>query len=716
MNKLLGACIFACVVGLDSPSAIGQDRAQLLQRVDSLREEALGNGVHGSARDAAMARALAARETLMAAHPDDPMRPVWVLDQSADTLLRLSVVLDDARLVVGLHDGPDRSEALARAEEAYALADTAGGLIDERFRVQQALLDAGEEISATDRELNRRLAEQELAVRRPLLMGRAMALQVAASGPEADAVEAIRLLRSVRVPAGPAARLRDVSMAIALRAWGGEEGLVEARVLLKDVIEGEADDDSILAEAVLLHALLKGDTRTRLEAISEASETAPFIGDEGLSVPSLAVLAIEARARALAEVGQVEQSAREVLSLEHRRDLGGSASERAALADSRLSAIAQRYQGWADASPEVVLRAARALVSRDEPISDAIARRLLEGTLSRIRIESEEATEAGQGFVAPIERDPARALLARLYLVSAQGVRDPRQAADWQSRAMDLIVQLLDSESTDLDGLLAPAATLALLPAAEHLDAKQRLSILSVALDRLPMHASVDRWRLGRAALLLGIDASSREAIQDAEAAMGSDDPATRADAIALAGAVHTTLVSNLEPHNRGQYVVETLRRALAFIEAHPGVAKLDADRLRLRLAGMLMERENAGNARETLALLQGLDSTPALRLIARAHDMLGARDRATRSYRALADRVSITDGDVYWDVWVRLLELIDQERQDRMRAGSAASGAALARTLRSHLLRLRAEDADLGGATYQRRLDAITARLEGGS
>ena len=714
MNKPLAASIVACAIAFGSPSATGQDRAELLERVETLREEALSGGIQGSARDDAIGRALAAREALMAAHPDDPQRPIWLLDQAADTLLRLSVSLDDARLVVGLHDGPGRSRALARAEEAYALADTAGGLIDDRFRAQRALLDAGEEISESDRELNRRLAEQELVVRRPLLIGRAMALQVAASGPEADADKAIQVLASVRVPEGAASRLRDVSMAIALRAQGGQDGKTRARDLLEGVTEQNGGGDPIIAEAVLLNALLAGDLPARLDALGEASVAPPFVSGEGVAVPSLGVLAVEARARVHAEAREIERAAREVLALEHRRDLGGSRAERAALADSRLAAIAQRYQGWTEASSEVVLRAARALVSRDEPLSDARARRLLEGMLSRIRIASEEAVEAGLPFAVPVERDPARVLLARLYLVGAQAARDPEQAAAWQSRAMDLVVHLLGAESRNLDGLLAPAATLALLPPAAHLDADQRLSILTAALDRFPAHASADRWRLGRAALLLRDDPSSRAALDDAQAAMASDDPGTRADAIALAGAVHTSLVSGLAPDASDRDSAETLRRALAFLDAHAAAAELDAERLRRRLAAILMGRESAANARETLSLLRGLDSTPALSLIARAHDVLGARDRATRSYRDLAARVSIADGDEYWDVWVRLLELIDQERQDRMRAGSAASGAPLARTLRSHLLRLRAEDANLGGGAYRRRLDAIASRLDG--
>ncbi len=704
-----------CIVALAAALAPAQDREQLLERVNTLRNDALSAGINASDRDKLLGQAIAAREALMAAHPADPMRPIWLLDQAADALLRLSLSLDDARLVVGLHDLAGRDRALAQAEEAFALADTAGGLIDDRFRAQEALLDAGEVISESDRALNRRLAEQELAVRRPLLMGRAMALQVAGAGPEADANEAIQILQSVRVPAGTAARLRDASMAIALRSREGRESSLDAREVLSEVLKSKDTSDSIIAEAILLDALLAGDLETQLAALREVAQAAPFVTSDGLSSSALTVLAVETRARVFAEAGQIERAVREVLALEERRDLGGLPADRVALADSRLSVLAQRFPDWSDVPPELVRRAARSRVARDEARSDARARQLLERMLTRMRIEADEAAKAGDRAVAPIERDPARLLLARLYLIAPQGHRDPGQAATWQNGALDLVVQLLESVSSELDGLLAPAATLTLGPSAEQLSSDDRLAVLRAAIDRLPGHPSVYQWRLGRAALLLAVDAGSREALQDAEAAVASDDQVTRGNAIALAGAIHTTIVASLPADARDARAVETLRRAVAFLDLHPNSTQLDADALRLRLAGVLMERANAANARETLELLRSRESTAALKLIARAHDVLGARDRATRTYRSLSERVSIDDGKVYWEVWVRLLELIDLERQERVRAGSPASGSALARTLRSQILRLQAQDDSLGGREFQRRLDAIADRLDGG-
>src|SRR5690606_7012420 len=102
--------------------------------------------------------------------------------QAADLLTRQTLAMADARLVVGVLDPWERARVLAAAQAAYASAERAGALIDARFEQHRGILEAGGELAEGDRTLNRRLAETERAVRRPLLMGRAMALRVAGGG------------------------------------------------------------------------------------------------------------------------------------------------------------------------------------------------------------------------------------------------------------------------------------------------------------------------------------------------------------------------------------------------------------------------------------------------------------------------------------------------------------------------------------------------------
>jgi len=710
------AVAFAAWVALGAnTAAAAQDRDRLLDRIDSLRARASAPGTDVRMRDDLLGDVLEAREALMASHPEDAHRPIWLLDQAADTLVRLGLGLEDARLVVGLLDARRHADAIAMAENAYVLADTAGALIDARFRDQQASLDAGEEISEADRALNRRLAERELAVRRPLLMGRAMALQVAGGGPVADANLVLRTLEGVRLPQGSVSGVRDLSMAIALRSLGGTERRTSADVLLQGIIEAEALDPPAIAEAALLRALLEDDSEAAAQAIKEATTRPPFVDDQGLAVPALLVLAIEAGARMHAEAGGLESAALELLSLEQRRDLGGSAGDWTSLANQKLAALAQRYRDWGVVSPDLVLRAARALVARDEPASDELARRMLEDVLLRIRVDAEEAIAADQSFTPPVERDPARSLLARLYLVAAERTEDGARAQVLQARAVELVAALLDGRDAELDGLIAPTATLVLLPPGRGLEASARVAILSRAIETSPEHASANRWRLGRAALVIRSESRVREALDDARVVMRSGDHQARADAIVLAGAAHAALVARIDSGEDGSSTVHTLRDALGFVLQHPDATDLDATMLRLRLAEFLLEREREAGAREAVDLLRPLDSTGALRMTARAYEALRDRDEAVRVYGVLTERLTFDrDGHAYWDVWVRLLELIDLERRERVRSEDARGAQALTQTLRSQLLKLRAQDPELGGPTYAGRIEAIETRLRG--
>lgn len=708
-------CLAVAVVIGFATGALAQERAELLERVQRASDRANASRVPASERLAALDRAIKARAELMGEHSEDTHYPIWLLDQAADTLTRLTLTAADARLVVGLPDQWERAEALVAAEEAYLMADTAGGLIETRFEQHRGILEAGGELAEGDRALNRRLAETEQGVRRPLLMGRAMALQVAGGGDVADPRKIIELLDGLRVGSGTARVIRDNALAVALVALGGPENRQRATVLLDGVIaDAPAEAGSLaIAEAALFRARLAEVVDARAKAVAEAADRAPFIDEQGLGNQALLLIAMEARARVLAEGEQLESAARTIIAIEDQRDLGGTTQQRAGFADHRLASMAQSYADWQRVAPDVVLRTARALVAQDHRLLDSRAVVMLGGLLDRFDAEEDQAREASQSWTIPSERAPAMELLARLHLVTAETLADTIEADSQRERAVVLVWKLIDADGIDLTGVLPQAATLSLGPIGTRIDRQQRRELLEAALQRMPSQVQADRWRLGLAAMLIEVREDWSRALNLAEAAMRSTDPTTRDDATALAGAAHGLLVA--ETKNDDPASLETLRRALDFIQANPLAAELDARALGVRVARILVDRDSGEHAREAIATLRGMSGKDAIILRARALDTLGDADRAVLVYRDAAKIVSPqADGDAYWHVRIRLLELLDAERLRRLSAQGEQAAAPLEANIRAQLLQLKAIDSGLGGPLWAARIAAIEAGLGG--
>jgi hypothetical protein len=698
------------VLVLSAATCLAQDADERLSSIAELRGQALAAEAGLSERLTRLDEAMEAREALLRDLAEDPRRPIWLLDQAADTLLAMSLMLHDARLSVGLLSRSERARALDLAEEAYVLADTAGGLIDTRFERQRAALAAGEDVSQPDRALNRQLAEQELAVRRPLIMGRAMALRVAAGGADANPTTVLDALRPLRLPPGQAAAIRGLSVATALRASGGRQRLDEAAAALDEVLSQGVGSPVVLAEAAILRSLLAEGADVRLEALAEAMTRAPFVDAQGLADAALMVLAIEARARVLLEAGMAESAAEELMQLEFRRDLAGTPRQRAAVADERLAALATRVDAWADIAPDTTVRVARALVGMDDPASDRRAMDMLEQMLAEIGAERQLAAREGRAFVPPSAEDVGMDTLARLYLVAAERAEDPQEARRLRTRALELVLALHEAEQPAPDALLAAAASLLVGALGDTIEDGQKLAILDAAVQRVPDHADLERWRLGRAALRIRSGQSVEAALADAQSAMESETPAIQAEAIRLAGAAHAVLVSDVEqpPGSKG---VRVLRAALEHSRRYPETPGLEALPIRLRLAQALVDAPTSDAAREALGVLEGLTTTRATVLRGFAFDRLGDSGAAVAELRNAAPQLTPQrDGRVYWEVWTRLLELINQERRARLRAGNTESGRELAGPLRGWLLELRAKGPPV---EFARRLRVIEDELD---
>ena len=695
------------VVGLLSTVVLGQDRADLVGRVERWSSRAADVDLPVGDRLEALEAAMREREALMSALPGDAHRPIWLLDQAADTLQMLGLSLHDTRLVVGLLDARERERALHAVEESYLLADTAGGLISERFAAQQRIIDSGGQLAQGDRALNVRLAETELAVRRPLLMGRAMALQGAGGGGGADVPRVPELLEGVRLaPGGPRA-VRDISVAIALMEQATQTGLIRAEEMLEDVLSTPEVGDALRAEAVLLRAMLARGADAQVAAVLDAAEQPPFVDAQGLAKAPLALLAMEARARVLRDDGQADKAARALMELPTRRDLGGTTQQLEAVLDDRLAALAEGIERWREISPDVVLRAAQAMVAQDDAASDEHAITMLDDLLWRFAAEADEAERLSRAYAKPIQLVPSMELLARLLLVEAQREADAGQALEHRRRALALVLDLLGPEGNGPQGLLEPAATLVLGQAGAEVEAADRQRLLNAAIGQSPSHAQADRWRLGLAALRIERDQDLDAALALAEAAMQSRDASTRADATALVGAIHASRIARENPS------VEALRAALAFARQHPTAARLDVRGLGLRLATQLVQRREPEAAREAIEALDGDRSKEATILRGRAYSLAGQRDSAVEELRRAARLVTPeADRSTYWLVWTELLELVNEERLRRVRQGNAQAADELSRSIRGQFVVLRGVDANLGGAPFSGRLSAIEATL----
>ena len=698
--------LFIC---LAASGVVAQDRVELVQRVERWSTQAQNASAGANDRLEAIERAMQGREALMAALPDDAHRPIWLLDQSSDTLLALTLRMHDARLVVGLLDERERREALDAAEAAYALADTAGVLISARFEAQQRIIDSGGQLAQGDRALNVRLAETELALRRPLLMGRAMALQVAGGGEVADPNQVFALLEGVRLsPGGPSA-LRDASLAIVLSASQSDSARARASELLASVVDLPDAGATLRAEASLLRATLGQTLSEREAAIDEAAQRPPFVDDQGLVYAALAVLAVEARARILAQADRFEDAARVLMALPERRDLGGTAEQLEAIVNDRLATLARRAPRWDDTARDVALRTAEALVAQDRIEDDDRAIRVLEGLVARIEADRDEVQRQGAEAPSPQELAPAMVLLARLHMVRAQRVEPASQDEASKVRAVELVLALLDMPAAELGGLLGPAASLALGPVGAGLDAAEKRTLLEAAIDREDAHPQADRWRLGLATVLIEANTDWSGGLRLVERAMRSEDADVRTDAIALAGAIHGVLAASESA------TIETLQAAMAFARQNPSASTLDARTLGLHVAEVLVERRRPEDARQALDALAADQSKPAIILRGRALAQLGRNAEAVAELRRATELVSAeNDGSNYWLVWTLLLELVDRERGDRLKQGNAEAARTLEQSIRGHLIRLRGVDAGLGGAPYAGRLAAIEARLGG--
>ncbi|MFI4917608.1 MAG: hypothetical protein ACIAS6_14025 [Phycisphaerales bacterium JB060] len=702
------------VAGLLASSAPAQDdasqrRADMLASVNIALAEATADDASGQERAAALDRAIRARSELMSALPGDTHLPIWMLDQAADILTRLTMTLADARLVVGLPDRWDRDEAVRAAQSAYELARDAGRRIEERFERQRSILEAGGELAPGDRELNRRLAQTHNAVRRPLLMGRSLALRIAGGDETAQPAEAVALLENLRVGEGEARNVRDGALAVALLAQNG--GAQRALQLLDGVLaQREIPPGSrVHAEAALLRGRLERGVDAQAGALAEAADNPPFVDAQGLHDPALLVLATEARARVLVEGDRLESSARTLIGLEDRLDLGSSRDQRASIADDRLAALAQGGHDWSEVSPDVVLRVARSLVLQDRPFLDEQAIALLAALLGRFEADRARALEAGEEHAHPPERPAVMELLARVDLATAGRLADDSRASEHRVRALRLTHELLSTPGADLDGLLAPAATLCLGEKGASLEPAQQREILAAAIAQGPVHPLASRWRLGLAASLMAADQQWPRALGLAEQAMRSADAATRADAIVLAGAAHALLV---ERAGEGVGGLSDLESALVFVRQHPDATGIDRDELAMRVARALLARGRGGDALGAIAAIEGVAGVEATILRASAHDAAGQSDLAFAGFLEASRSLRPGDGDQYWQVWTRMLELLDAERGKRLGNGNRASAEAMEARIRGYLLRLKSIDADLGGRPWAHRLERVEANL----
>lgn len=675
----------------------GSQRATMVGRVEAAVAEANRDGIAASERIAALDRAIEARWTLMTALPSDSHAPIWMLDQAADELARLTLSLDDARLVVGLLGTQERASVVRAAEIAYGLARRAGEGIEARFEQQRAIIDAGGELAPGDHTLNRRMAEIELAVRRPLLMGRAAALRIAGDADDAGPQDAITQLQGLRVGSGDAEAIRDTALAIAyVHQPGGKQRAIDTLASVVSARPVPAGSRTH-AEAMLLRARLERRLEDQVRAIAQAGSVPPFVDDVGRVDAALLVLAVEARARVLSEAGELEQAARALIELEDQSVLGGSRSQRARLADERLSALAQANNEWTGVAGDVVLRVARALVAQDVPSLDERAIQVLDGLLQR---------SDDDGAIAELE--PAGELLARLLLATADRTDEAELASVRRIEAVRLIASLLRSPEADLTGLLGAGATLSLGPAGNGLEIAQRRRLLSAAIERLPTDLSADRWRLGLAASWMTPPKDWPTALKLAEAAMRGDDPATRADAIALAGAIHSSVVEGAADRAPS---LDALQAALFFARSHPGATEIDQQVLAMKVASALLDRGRREDAVGVLDAVNGVPGVEAIILRARAQDVLGSSEEAFAAYLAASSLLRPESGDQYWLVWTRLLELLSQERRARVNQGQA-TGEMEAR-IRGYLLKLRAVDAGLGGPKWASRLGRVERTLD---
>ncbi|GIW74073.1 MAG: hypothetical protein KatS3mg103_0595 [Phycisphaerales bacterium] len=713
-------------------------RQRLIESVERWSRQAHAGTADPSARLEALRRAMDARRQLLEALPDDPHRPIWLLDQAGDTLSILSIGLDDARLVVGLPAAQARARAVQLAQQAAGLADEAVLAIDRRLQAQRSLLDAGGEPTEADRTLNRRLAEAERAVRAPLLKGRALALLVADGQTVQQAQALEKLLTPVRLPAGLAGAWRDASLAIALAARRDADARARAAELLESVASQPQAPPALRAEAALSWARLAEGPDEVLARIDRVTAAEPFLDADGLVEASLAVLAAEARARTLLEAGRIDRAVEAIASLAERRDLGGTAEQRRALADDRLAALAERVgrsQAWASAEPATVLRSAWALVRAGAPERDGLAQAVLEGLLDRLAALADQARRDGRRPPFAAEHRQATALLARLCLVRARSLSQDGlddAARDLQARGLALACALLEphggasadspdpatpderADGADLAGLVEAAATLAIGPAGQGLSSACRKRLLVAAIERSPGDARADRWRLGLAALVLETDRDHDRALALAARALASSDPQVRAQATELAAALHALRIA---PPTAP---IGALREALDFARAHRGVGELAPEHLALRLAERLLEddapdprqaRAEATEALEVLATVQGPQAA-GLRGVAMAR--LGRAAEAVAQLRLATQALTPqADGPAYWRAWTVLLELVNEERLRRLDQGQTASAGDLERSLRAYLLKLAGIDADLGGPPYAQRLRAVQASLD---
>ncbi|MEQ8316690.1 MAG: hypothetical protein RIE77_12525 [Phycisphaerales bacterium] len=691
----------AAIVFLAS-SAVAQDadspRAAMVARVEAAIADANRDGAAASERKAALDRAIRERWALMTALPSDSYAAIWMLDQAADELARLTLALDDARLVVGMQGKRERAEAVRAAETAYELARRAGEQIEARFERQRSIIEDGGELAPGDRTLNRRLAEIELAVRRPLLMGRAAALRIAGGAEGATPQDAISQLQGLRVESSQAEAIRDTALAIALiHQPGGKQPAIDAlgRVLSAGPIPSGSRTH---AEAALLRARLERGVDAQVRAIAEAASRSPFVDRTGGIDAALHVLAVEAQARVLAEAGELERAGRALIELEERSEFGGSRAQRASLANGRLSALAQGGHQWRGVAADVTLRAARALIAENEPGLDEQAMELL----------SHVVDHAAEQDPEPAELTPARELLARLLLATAERTEDTSESESRRARALSLVVALLGEQDANLEGLLSASATRALGPSGHVLDPAQTRALLAAAIERAPGHASAHPWRLGLAASLMSAGEGWQRALELAEAAMTSDDPAVRENAIALAGAAHTLLVQRATDDAPS---LQTLEAALSFAKAHPDATDIDQEALAMRVAQALLDRGGREDAVGVLDAVRDVQGIDAIILRARAHDVLGSRERAFATYLEASSRLRPDARDEYWFVWTRLLELLADERRTRSDRGQAI-GEMEAR-IRGYLLKLRGVDSQLGGSPWAGRLGAVERSLE---
>lgn len=698
-THLLGLVVLCFGAALAS----AQDRSALISRVEAASQRARDGGVPHAERIEAVERAIAARSALLEALPEDAHHAIWLLDQAADTLTVLSLNLADTRAIVGLPDLGELDATHRAATNAIDLSKRAGEWIEDRFVRQQAILDDGGELAEGDRSLNRRLADSEQALRRPLLLGRALVIRAGAD----DLAQAAQILDALRLNDGKAAATRDVSLAIAIAA----EQPDRAKQLLQRAADQPDAGALTHAEATLLLARHEREPQRAVLAMEQAASGPPFIGSQGLAEPALLVLAVEAQARVLLEAGHIEDAAQAILTLDERRNLGGTPVQRSAIADARLAALAERVDDWSGVSPAIVLRSAGALVARDRRVDDARASRMLSTLIGHFDQQQREAEREDRAWASPLEHHRAMELLARLLLVMAEREPEQPEANRARGEALVLVHRLIEREPLPLAGLLPQAATHALGPASRSLEADAREALFEAALQHWPQDDRAHSWRLGLAAILVARDAPLDRVLALAETAIQSPEGAVRDEAIALAAAAHAVRVANADGQSESSR--QALAQALAFARRFPGQVQYDARSLALDLGRMLVDLGRRPAAEEALDALRGIEGVQARVLTARALDTLGRGDEAFRAFRAASEAIEYgADNQTYWLVWTRLLELLNAERLRRVDAMGPAAGEAIAGTIRGHLLRLGALDASMGGPPWAGRLGAVEASV----